>query len=231
MPGQLATRPSNRLLAAGTQVQFDELLRAGHTARHEIGHVLFTTGDAVDDFYFPLDGLISMTVDTLDGTTVEVAIVGSAGFVGVDRYLGSHLASCNAVVQVAGEIVRIPAESFLAAVRDSDPVRSATELFLRMLLVETAQSAACNQLHSVEQRTARWLSHAADQAHTTDLRLTHEFLAQMLAVRRSSVTSVVGIFARAALIENHRGLITIADREGLRGFSCECYEVVRQAAL
>jgi len=97
------------------------------------------------------------------------------------------------------------------------------------LLVEIAQSAVCNQLHSVEQRTSRWLLHASERAHTADLRLTHEFLAQMLAVRRSSVTNVVGIFNRAGVTTARRGLIRIGDPDGLRGFACACYEIVRAA--
>ncbi len=100
---------------------------------------------------------------------------------------------------------------------------------VRSLLVETAQSAVCNQVHSVEQRTARWLLHAADRAGTNDLLLTQEFLSQMLAVRRPGVTTVVGIFTRAGLIDTKRGLIMIADRDGLREFACECYEVVLAA--
>ena len=97
------------------------------------------------------------------------------------------------------------------------------------MLVELAQSAVCNQVHSVEQRTSRWLLHASVRANTTDLRLTQEFLAQMLAVRRPTVTSVVGIFNRAGLTTSQRGLIIVADRDGLVQLACECYEIVREA--
>ena len=109
------------------------------------------------------------------------------------------------------------------------PLRSAVDRFVHGLMVEMAQSAVCNQVHSVEQRTSRWLLHASDRAAAKQLRLTHEFLSQMLGVRRATVTNVVGIFTRAGLTGARRGLITIADSEGLRGLTCECYEVVQSA--
>lgn len=229
MPGPMGPSSGNRLLAAAAPTQLDQLLRSARVAKHEHGHVLFAAGDVVEELFFPLDGLISLTVNTQDGTAVEVAILGSTGFAGVDRYLGTPVASSNAVVQVAGGVIHVPADEFIAAAAESVALQLAVAAFLRSLLVETSQSAVCNQLHSVEQRTARWLSRAADQAQRSDLRLTHEFLAQMLAVRRSSVTGVVGTFTKAQLIETRRGLINIADRDGLRGLACECYEVVRAA--
>ena len=173
--------------------------------------------------------MISLTIDTSDGRSVEVAVIGNEGFSGVNRFLGRPTSDTNAVVQVGGEFLHIDIGAFGEAMeRDAKLERHVNQL-VRSLMVETAQSAVCNQVHSVEQRTARWLLHAADRAGTSDLLLTQEFLSQMLAVRRSGVTTVVGIFTRAGLIDTKRGLIIIADRVGLREFVCECYEVVLAA--
>ena len=132
-------------------------------------------------------------------------------------------------MQIPGEVFHVEPE-VVQEIADADPgFKAAINRYLISLMVETAQSAVCNQVHSVEQRTARWLLHAADRAGTSDLLLTQEFLSQMLAVRRSGVTTVVGIFTRAGLIDTKRGLIIIADRVGLREFVCECYEVVLAA--
>lgn len=220
---------ANSMLATAAAAQLDDILDTARVSSHNRGDQLYATGDVVGELVFPLNGMISMTLDTKEGTTVEVAIVGAEGFVGVDRYLGTPTASTNAVVQVAGEMAHVRADEVIRGSDNDGPFKFAVAQFVRSLLVETTQTAVCNQLHSVEQRTSRWLLHASDRAATNDLLLTHEFLAQMLAVRRPSVTTVVGIFARANLISTQRGLISIADREGLRGLACECYDIVRAA--
>ena len=218
---------ANSMLASAAAARLDDVLQSARVAHGDRGDQLYATGDVVDELIFPLSGLVSMTLDSREGTTVEIAVVGAEGFVGLDRYLGTPTASTNAVVQVAGELAHVRADEVTRAAADDGPFKTAVGQFMRSLLIETSQSAVCNQLHSVEQRTARWLLHASDRAGTTELFLTHEFLAQMLAVRRASVTTVVGIFARAGLITTQRGLISIADREGLRGFTCECYDIVK----
>ncbi len=218
---------ANSMLAAAALGHPDGAFGSARLSHHDRGDQLYATGDVVDELTFPLTGLVSMTLDSREGTTVEVAIVGPQGFVGLDRYLGTPTASTNAVVQVAGDLVHFRADDVIRGAANDGPFNAAVAQFMRSLLIETAQSAVCNQLHSVEQRIARWLLHASDRAGRTELLLTHEFVAQMLAVRRPSVTTVVGIFVRAGLITAQRGLISISDREGLRGFTCECYDIVK----
>jgi CRP-like cAMP-binding protein len=220
---------TNRLLASTSADQQADIERVAQVIEHKRGDEMYREGQVIDELIFPIEGLISLTIDTSDGQTVEVAIIGSEGMVGVSRYLGNLTADSNAVMQVAGWAAHIKAEEVIRWASEPGPLRRAIDTFLRSLLVEISQSAVCNQLHSVEQRTSRWLLHASDRAGTTNLSLTHEFLAQMLAVRRSSVTTVVGIFTRAGLTSTQRGLISIADREGLRAFACECYDIVRAA--
>ena len=222
---------ANWVLAALPPALRDRLLADARIEDHESGTTLFKMGDAVREFAFPLSGIVSLTVDTSEGQQVEVAITGKEGVVGIGRLLGFETADTNAVVQVAGGSVHIPAAALLdQSVLSADGVRPMFDGLIRGMLVETAQSAVCNQVHSVEQRTARWLLHASDRADTVNLRLTHEFLAQMLGVRRASVTTVVGIFSRARLITTQRGLINIDDRDGLRSLTCECYDVVLAAS-
>lgn len=226
MPGPAAPT-LNHFLAALPAATVRTLVESGHDGPAREGVRLFAIGQPVEEFVFPLSGMVSLTVDTSEGQSVEVAVTGCEGFVGVGRYLGKATADSNAVVQVAGDMFHIPAQVVIDAADGA--FRRAADRLVSSLMVEMAQSAACNQVHSVEQRTARWLLHAADRAGMTDLRLTHEFLSQMLSVRRASVTTVVGIFTRAKLTVGQRGRISIADREGLRGLACECYEIVRAA--
>lgn len=227
MPGQ---PESNLILAAISDRHRASFARAGHFAHRQYGYQLFATGEPIDELTFPLSGMVSLTVDTREGRAVEFAVTGNEGFAGVSRYLGRETADSNAVVQVTGVMLHVPAAVVIDAARQDKSLRAAIALFLNSLIVETAQSAICNQMHSVEQRMSRWLLHASDRAHTQDLFLTHEFLSQMLGVRRASVTDVVGVFGRAGLTNSQRGLITISDRDGLLALACECYEVVRAAS-
>ncbi len=222
-------RSRNHLLLSLTDGRIDYLLSKGKVERYERGDLLVKLGDPIPDLGFPLSGMVSLTVDTREGQTVEVAVTGREGFFGVGRFLGREISDTNAVMQIPGEVFHVEPE-VVEEIADADPgFKAALNRYLISLLVETSQSAVCNQVHSVEQRTARWLLHAADRAGTDELALTHEFLSQMLAVRRPSVTTVVGIFNRAGLTSTKRGLIAVADRDGLRGLTCECYEVVRAA--
>jgi CRP-like cAMP-binding protein len=127
-------------------------------------------------------------------------------------------------------MLHVPVDAFTSAVAGDVVLRTSIDRFLRSLMVEMSQSAVCNKVHSVEQRTSRWLLHASDRAGTADLRLTHEFLSHMLGVRRASITTMIGIFSRAGLIESKRGLITISDPAGLAALACECYGIVRAAS-
>lgn len=206
----------------------DELQQMGTEISLNPGHVLHPFGTLTTSLYFPLSGVVSLTIPLEDGHRVEVGLVGRDGMVGVGALLGNGRNDLDAMAQVSGYAIEIPVDAMspgLCSALDPFASRYATSL-----LLEIAQTAACNRLHSVEQRTARWLLQAADHAGTTDLRLTHEFLAMMLAVRRASVTVVVGVFNRAGLITAERGKLSLADREGLAEVACDCYEVIRAAA-
>jgi CRP-like cAMP-binding protein len=219
----------NLLLASLPENVRRDLTAGGQVVDHDRSDQLFAIGGPVDRLSFPLSGMISLTVDTSEGQTVEVAIAGREGFAGAGRYLGRQLAETNGIVQVPGQMLHISAERVRAVAARELSLRAAMDSYLQSMMVELSQSAVCNQVHSVEQRTSRWLLHASDRAGTPELRLTHEFLSQMLGIRRATVTNVVGIFTRAGLTAASRGLITVADREALIELACECYGIVREA--
>jgi CRP-like cAMP-binding protein len=216
----------NGVLARLPDVARDELASIGARVVLKPGETLHTFGQVTSRLRFPLAGVISLTIPTSEGHNVEVALVGCEGVQGVNSMLGAA-PDLEAISQVAGDAIevaieRIPPELMVA-------LRRSVEQYAAGLLIELAQTAACNRVHNVEERTARWLLHAADRARTSELRLTHEFMAMMLGVRRASVTVVVGGFQTAGLIKTERRLISIADREGLGEYTCECYGVIRDA--
>ena len=219
---------ANAILSRLPVLCVDEIQETGRTISLDPGHVLHPFGTPTTSLLFPLSGVVSLTVPVEDGHRVEVGLVGNDGLVGVGALLGNERNDLDAMVQVRGHAVELPLDGISGELRyalDPFAARYATSLML-----EIAQTAACNRLHSVEQRTARWLLQAADHAGIADLKLTHEFLAMMLAVRRASVTVVVGVFNRAGLIIAERGRISLADREGLTEVACDCYQVIRAAA-
>ena len=212
-------------LPADVQQRFQA---AGRVVSLDPGRVLHEFGEPTKNLYFPLSGMVSLMIPVNDGQDVEVALCGPDGVVGVGAILGDEKKDLEAMAQVRGRAIEIPLDSVgldVASALDRLAAKYAVSLML-----EVAQTAGCNRLHSVEQRTARWLLQAADAAKTNEIQLTHEFLAIMLAVRRASVTVVVGVFNRAGLIVAQRGRISLGDRDGLIEVACDCYAAITAAA-
>lgn len=188
--------------------------------------VLFEPGQAVDAVYFPLNGVVSLVTPLEDGAIVEVATVGNEGIVGVPLVQGGSLA-VRAISQVAGWVLRMDARSFVEATNSSPPVRDVVNDYLQALFGQISQAAACNRLHSNEERLSRWLLMSHDRVGVEEFAITHEFLGQMLGSRRATVTLSAGVLQAAGLIKYHRGLVTIVDRAGLEAVACECYAVIK----
>ena len=159
----------------------------------------------------------------------ETATVGPEGFIGFEALLGSRIASQRVLVQVEGTASRLPIQTLADAAQESASLRGLLLGYVRYFLIQVLQSVACNGLHSVQERFARWLLMAHDRAGTDSFRLTQEFLADLLGIHRPSVTIVARTLQSAGLISYSRGLITITDRKGLEEATCECYDMVRQA--
>jgi CRP-like cAMP-binding protein len=217
----------NRLLAALPPA--DMALLVPHLKDFPLirGGVLQEQGDRIDQVYFTHDGMISLLTVMQQGDAIETATVGREGAVGSLAGLGPRRSHTRAVVQVAGIASRIAAPRFRKIAEESQAVRDIIVRYGEMLLIQVQQTAACNALHDVEERLSRWLLQARDRVDGNTIRLTHEFLSQMLGVRRPTVTVVARMLQDAGLIRYHRGHIEIINRPGLEARACECYAFIR----
>jgi CRP-like cAMP-binding protein len=219
---------SNRLLAALPADEYRRL-QPELTAVPLPQHTLLEGPDRpTDRVYFPWDGVCSLTASMQDGNTVEVATIGNEGVAGMSVYFGGELPTTATIVQVPGAgAAMMRAGTFAAEMERRGPLYQLVRRYSLALLTLMTQSVACNALHEVDQRCARWLLMTHDRVHADTLLLTQEYLATMLGVRRPTVTLVAKRLQRDGLIEYRRGRIVIRDRPGLVRLSCECYGVVR----
>jgi CRP-like cAMP-binding protein len=187
--------------------------------------VLFETGDTIKTVYFPLSGLVSIVVDLASGEMIETAMIGNDGSVG-SAVLNNPISLNRAVVQVAGVAAALPLEQFRKLVEESATFRAGVARHEQFVLAQAQQAAACNATHSVEQRLSRWLLRCHDLVGS-EIPLTQEFLAEMLGVRRTSVTIVAMFLQRAGLIAYRRGHVRLLDLDGLQASTCECYAAIR----
>jgi CRP-like cAMP-binding protein len=194
----------------------------------ELKEVLYEAGRAIRYVYFPLSGVISLIVPMQDGNAVEVGTVGNEGMAGTPLFLGADRSPTRVLCQIPGDALRMRGSFFVRELQQNRPLARTVGRYTQALLNVISQSAACNHLHSVEQRMARWLLMTHDRVDSDEFYLTQEFLAQMLGVRRASVTVVAGLLQRAGLIAYQRGHIRILDRRQLELASCECYAVVKR---
>lgn len=220
------TRFGNRLLAALPPADFGLLTPYLQKVSLEQDAVLLRSGDRIEQVYFPHSGTISFMLDMPNGQTVATAVIGHEGAVGMLSVLEPSLSPVTPVVRVAGVASRISALRFHAAFSQSGAIRHAVQTHARALLMQFQHVAACNALHSVEARMARWLLHIHDRIDGGALPLTQEALSQLLGVRRTTVTQVMRkLRVSGAIRSNRRGLIEI-NRPRLEEAACECYEVM-----
>lgn len=189
--------------------------------------VLYEQGEKIVHAYFLNVGMVSLVVIAKDGRTVEVGIAGRQGVVGVPLAFGLNDAFSRAIVQLPGDGLRISAD-FLPETFDRCPnLRRMIERYVLTQQLQVAQIAACNRLHDMDQRLARWLLMCQDTVDSGLLPLTHEFIAQMLGSGRPTVTIAAGVLERAGLIENTRGNVKIVNRKRLEDAACECYGAIQ----
>ncbi len=177
--------------------------------------------------YFPADGLISLVMPS-NGKSVEIAMVGDEGFFGLPLFLGTDRCPMTALSQVEGHGFLMEAEFFRAQARTNSPFAEALGRYAQAFIVMLAQGLVCSHAHIMEQRCARWLLMARDRLHADDFRMTQEFFAEMLGVRRSTVSEVAAKLYARKLIRYSRGKMKIIDREGLERLACSCYRVIRR---
>jgi CRP-like cAMP-binding protein len=222
------TRVANRLLAALPPADFGLLTPYLRKASLEQDAVLLRPGDLIEQIHFPHSGAISFMLDMPNGQTVATAVIGREGAVGMLSVLETSNSLVTAVVRVAGIASRISALRFHAAFSQSGAIRHAVQTHASALLMQFQHVAACNALHSVEARMARWLLHIHDRIDGDALPLTQEALSQLLGVRRTTVTHVVRKLRMSGAIRtDRRGLIEI-DKPRLEEAACDCCEIMRR---
>jgi CRP-like cAMP-binding protein len=188
--------------------------------------VLYKPGDLIDYLYFPLNAVVSLLVLMHDGRSAAVSLAGNEGMVGLpSAILGIKRAPLLAMVQIPGDFLKVKAAAVHAEFRHCDVLHDRVLRYTRFLLAETSQTAACNSLHVLEERLARWLLMLHTRVGKDEFPITHELLADMLGMSRSEVTRVAGSFRKTKLIKYSHGKVTILDRTRLESVACECYRI------
>jgi CRP-like cAMP-binding protein len=218
---------ANRLLATLPRAAYGRLLPELEPVTLEFGEVLYEPGDPIRHVYFPNDSLVSLLTVVDHHLALEVGMVGREGMVGVAVALGIAASPVRAMVQGAGDAMRMKATRFRSEFGQSQVLQRQVLLYTHALMAQVAQTAACNRFHMVEARLARWLLMTRDRVASDQFRLTHEFLGHMLGVRRVGVTNAAHALKQRKLIDYSRGNITIVNGRGLEAASCSCYEVVK----
>jgi CRP-like cAMP-binding protein len=222
-------RPGNRLLASLPMRELRRLLPHLTTVQTHVKHVFHIKGEALGAVYFPNGGVASITALMNDGRMVEVATVGDEGMVGIEALLGPDpIALGDTMMQVsASSAERMSVEHFRRAIVEQPAFGALVGRYAQVMIAEMMQSTACNALHPVQQRCARWLLTTHDRMHLQDFTLSHEFLAVMLGVARPTVSLVAAGLQDAGSIRYVRGRMTVLDRNALQRSACECYGLVR----
>jgi len=203
---------------------------APHLARVELpqGRVLFEQDDAIEHVHFLTSGVLSSVVVLSDGRSVEALMIGREGVVGSEVHSGPVRAWARGVVQISGAAERVQADRFREIVERRPGLRVLIQRYAVALHAELQLATACNAVHRLEQRLAKWLLRSADRVEGSDLNLTQEYLGHMLGAQRTTVTQVAGLLQKRGLIDYQRGRVTIRDRAGLERTACECYALARR---
>lgn len=216
----------NRLLAALPPADYARLLPHLERVSVPLTHVFYEPGRPIPSIYFPTRVIASLVIHMVGGGEVEVAAVGAEGMVGLPIFLGTDTIPFSCYAQIPGEALRMPAEVLIRETSVGAPLHDVLHRYTQALMVQVAQSMACAQCHSLEERCCRWLLMTQDRVRTDTFLLTQEFLGHMLGVRRPRASMVASTLQKAGLIRYSRGRITILDRAGLEAGSCECYGII-----
>jgi CRP-like cAMP-binding protein len=228
VPATSSQRGVNRLIGNLPRQERNRIAERCQPVDLLVGAVLCDPDQPIEHVYFPLSGFISLVVKVDDHQPLELGLIGNEGVLGATLALGVRDAPLSAVVQGAGTALRMTAAQLRRELRDSPGLLLTLNRYLYVSMAQLSQSAACTAFHEVEPRLARWLLMTHDRADADHFHLTHEFLADMLGVRRSGITIAAGVLQRRKLIRYSRGEIRVVDRKGLEAASCECYEALTE---
>jgi CRP-like cAMP-binding protein len=216
----------NRLLAALPDTDRERLLADAEPLEMTVRQPIYEPGKPIEQVYFPIDAVLSVLAVMDDGQAVEVATVGNEGMVGIPVFLGVSTSPGLAFCQVPGRSWRMPAGTFRELANGAGAFHGLLQRYTFAFFTQISQGSACNRLHHMDQRLARWLLLTHDRIGQDQFPLTQEFMAQMLGVRRATVTEAARRLQQDGLITYSRGVITVTDRKGLEAASCECYRII-----
>ena len=221
----LDNQPLNHLLAGLPVKERQRLIGQCESVELIFNETLTEPGDTLQYAWFPNQSFISLTVPVDARSNLEVGLIGNEGMLGNTLVLGITTAPLHALVQGAGQALRISAVNLQQQIKQSPVLEQVLKKYLYVTLVQLSQTAACTRFHLVEARLARWLLMTRDRAESNEFRITQEFLAYMLGVRRVGITRAATALYKKQLINYHRGNMTILDAEGLEASACSCYQI------
>ncbi|MGA7079764.1 MAG: Crp/Fnr family transcriptional regulator [Terriglobales bacterium] len=219
---------SNKILLSLSPEEFNQVLSKLELVRLKLHQIIYEAGETIKSGYFVNDGVISVLAVQPDGKSVEIGLIGREGFTGLPLLVGYSSSPTRLITQGDGTAYRCEAETLQQLVRQFPRLEQQLHRFGQRLAMQTAQIAACNRLHEVGERLARWILMTHDRLASDSLPLTQEFLGQMLGSRRASVTVAAGILQKAGLISYTRGSVKILNRQKLEDAACACYGIVRR---
>ncbi len=224
-----AIRPRNRLLGALPPDVLARIAPFMKTVPMRRKQMLHSHGQLIENVFFPNGGICSATTGLVDGSTIEVTTIGYEGLVGLDAFFGPRpIAHADIVVQVEdADLEVLSVAVFRRELARQDAFQELMGRYAQVAIAQIMQTTACNAVHHVEQRCCRWLLMTHDRVGRNEFNLSHEFLANMLGVRRPTVSLIAGALQHAGAISYHRGIMTIVDRAKLERSSCECYAAIR----
>jgi CRP-like cAMP-binding protein len=215
----LATLPEKEFGLIRDQLEYIDL--PDHLTLHE-------AHDEVKYIYFPNSGMISLVIAMQDGKTVEVGLVGREGATSIGAASGPNRNPIREIMQIGGNGYRVKIEELRKVLQNAPELKHRLSRYTLMLNMQMAQTAACNRLHDIEQRLARWLLMAQERVESSLLMITHDFLATMLGTDRPTVSSTAGVLQKLNIINYRRGAVTILDTPKLQSFACECFSVIQR---
>ncbi|MGA9026559.1 MAG: Crp/Fnr family transcriptional regulator [Steroidobacteraceae bacterium] len=228
LPNENIARKQNHLLAALPDQQWLRWQTHLEPVELLLGQVLYESGSTLSHVYFPTSSIVSLLYVLENGASAEIAVAGNEGVVGVSLFMGGGSTPSRAVVQSAGQAVRLKARVMKADFEKAGPVMHLLLRYTQALITQMAQTAVCNRHHSLSQQLCRWLLLSLDRLQGNELVMTQELIANMLGVRREGVTEGALQLQKLGLIRYSRGRIMVMDRPGLEKRSCECYAVVKK---
>lgn len=219
--------PGSRLLASLPSDEYRRLLPQIKPITLRFGDVLYEPGDTISYVYFPNDSIVSL-LSTLKGrTSVEIGMIGNEGMVGISLFMGVDRSPTRALVHAAGSAMRMTSIAVQEEVQRRGDLYHLLQRYTHSLLTQLCYLSTCNRFHAIESRLARWLLMSRDRSGSNELRLTQEFMAEMLGGRREGVNKAIGAMQRNGIIEYSRGQLKILDSPALQRASCVCYGLIK----